>query len=90
MEGFAEYESLKQHAVWQCKLQLAIQYMHTKLVQNFLTSISHGCKSHGCNAFTILLILFSRITGIYDSMNNDMSRNKISRIKFLWLICYPQ
>ena len=85
MEGFAEYESLKQHAAWQCKLRLAIQYMHTKLVQNFQASISHGC-----NAFTILLILFSRITGFYDSMNNDMSRNKISRTKFLWLICYPQ
>ena len=76
MEGFTEYESLKQHAAWQRKLRLTAQYMCTKLVQNFQASISHGC-----NTFTILLILFSRTTGFYDSMNNDVSRNKISRTK---------
>ena len=27
MEGFAEYESLKQHAAWQRKLRLTAQYM---------------------------------------------------------------
>ena len=50
--------------------------MCTKLVQNFQASISHGRDT-----FTILLILFSRTTGFYDSMNYDMSKNKISRTK---------
>ena len=59
MEGFTEYESLKQHAVRQRKLPLTVQY--TKLVQNFQARISHGC-----NTFTTLLILFSRIIGFYE------------------------
>ena len=61
MEGFADYESLKQHAAWQCKLRLTAQYTYTKFAQNFQASISHGC-----NTFTILLILFSRTTGFYE------------------------
>ena len=27
MEGVAEYESLKLHAAWQCKLRLTVQYI---------------------------------------------------------------
>ena len=56
MEGFAEYESVKQHATRQCKLRLTVYY--TKLIQNFQAHVSHGC-----NTFTILLSLF---TGFFD------------------------
>ena len=84
MKGFAEYESSQQCAAWQrnCALQF-----NTCILNLYKIS---GRVYHMDVTHVHLPFYLSCSQGSLDSMNDDMSRNKISRTKFLWLVCYPQ